>query len=202
MLIGAPARPGGSSPRWTARGLVCTGGLLWIALCGPGCAADGHRPEPYRSHPGLAEALERRAAEACSGHPDGLPARPFRTDGCSRWPDGSWLDCCVEHDIAYWCGGTRDERRRADAALRECVSETSSLGLAMYVGVRVGGHPWWPARFRWGYGRRWPSGYACREERTGSRAGRPERELREGVRAEAPGPVGEAGARRRDPPGP
>ncbi|WP_216662021.1 hypothetical protein [Niveibacterium sp. COAC-50] len=41
--------------------------------------------------------------------------KPFTTDGCSSFPDGTpwqqtlWLDCCVKHDIAYWIGGTKEE---------------------------------------------------------------------------------------------
>ena len=46
--------------------------------------------------------------------------RPFTSDGCSVFPDGTisqsrkWLKCCVEHDKAYWLGGTYAERLAAD----------------------------------------------------------------------------------------
>jgi hypothetical protein len=91
--------------------------------------------------------------------PDTLSS--FSTDGCSRFPDRSvvkgkeWCLCCVAHDRAYWRGGTAEERRKADEALRACVQErTGDAGLAalMYTGVRIGGSPYWPTRFRWGYG--------------------------------------------------
>ena len=55
--------------------------------------------------------------------------KPFTSDGCSLFPDRAlisgddWCDCCFEHDIAYWRGGTRAEREAADAALRDCVAE-------------------------------------------------------------------------------
>jgi hypothetical protein len=39
------------------------------------------------------------------GEPAGTPTRAFLTDGCSWWPDGAWQECCVTHEIAYWCGG-------------------------------------------------------------------------------------------------
>ena len=88
--------------------------------------------------------------------------QPFTTDGCSAFPDGTpeqqdlWLNCCVRHDRAYWKGGTHEERVLADEALRECVAlvgepEISEL---MLLGVRVGGTPYLPTKFRWGYG--WP----------------------------------------------
>ena len=31
----------------------------------------------------------------------------------------------------------------------------------MYIGVRIGGPPWYPVPFRWGYGWDWPHGYDC-----------------------------------------
>ncbi len=88
--------------------------------------------------------------------------RPFTTDGCSVFPDGTsehhslWSACCVKHDVAYWQGGSSDERRVADEALAQCVRavgrpKTASLMLA---GVRMGGTPYLPTSYRWGYG--WP----------------------------------------------
>lgn len=94
--------------------------------------------------------------------------RPFTTDACSLFPDGghrdraSWSDCCVAHDIAYWRGGTADERLRADEALRACVLERTgdaALAKTMFVGVRTGGAPAFPTWYRWGYGWRYGRGY-------------------------------------------
>ena len=87
---------------------------------------------------------------------------PFRSDGCSAFPDGTikqqqlWLRCCVEHDLAYWQGGTYDQRLHADRDLAQCVAATGEAKVAklMLAGVRVGGSPLWPTAFRWGYG--WP----------------------------------------------
>ena len=95
------------------------------------------------------------------------PLKPFTTDGCSDFPDGTsthktlWLACCTEHDKAYWQGGIWDERRKADRALQRCVADVGEPGIAalMLAGVRVGGSPYWPTRFRWGYGWPWPRGY-------------------------------------------
>ncbi|NIB44643.1 hypothetical protein HBA55_33985 [Pseudomaricurvus alkylphenolicus] len=88
--------------------------------------------------------------------------KPFTSDGCSAFPDGSleqrqlWLQCCTEHDYAYWKGGTYKEREDADFALKACVEKVGEeeIALLMLAGVRVGGTPFLPTKFRWGYG--WP----------------------------------------------
>ena len=133
-----------------------------------GCTPTYHRASRYRYDRSAAAALEARADAKCRERrgPLPMPAEPFRTDGCSLWPDGmftgeSWQSCCVEHDIAYWCGGTRGMRRQADEALRQCVAERYHgwMGALMKPGVRVGGAPWVPAYWRWGYGHKYPAGY-------------------------------------------
>lgn len=91
--------------------------------------------------------------------------RPFYSDGCSLFPDGEvgdrklWCDCCFAHDIAYWMGGTREDRKVADQALRSCVLQRTAnprLAAVMYDGVRLGGAPYFPNWYRWAYG--WPYG--------------------------------------------
>lgn len=92
----------------------------------------------------------------------GLDIKAFSSDGCSAFPDGTleqkelWLDCCRAHDYAYWKGGTFSQRLEADEALEACVAETgeAEVALLMLAGVRVGGTPFLPTEFRWGYG--WP----------------------------------------------
>ena len=99
------------------------------------------------------------SVSACAG-----TLRPFTTDGCSLFPDGLpnhknlWLECCIEHDKAYWLGGTYEMRIAADKALKNCVMQVKEPGIAklMLKGVRVGGTPYLPLPFRWGYG--WPYG--------------------------------------------
>lgn len=94
--------------------------------------------------------------------------QPFHSDGCSLFPDGTladktlWQECCVEHDLAYWRGGTREERERADARLRDCILEkTGDRALAglVFDGVRAGGAPVFPTWYRWGYGWNFGRGY-------------------------------------------
>jgi hypothetical protein len=93
--------------------------------------------------------------------------RPFTTDGCSLFPDGNpknktlWLACCEEHDRKYWMGGTKAERLDADLELRACVAATGQPRTAEWMlrGTRLGGTPYLPAGFRWGYGWPYPRGY-------------------------------------------
>ena len=88
--------------------------------------------------------------------------QPFETDGCSSFPDGTvqesdlWLSCCIAHDYAYWKGGTYRDRIDADNALKQCVAGAGEpeIAMLMLVGVRVGGTPFLPTGFRWGFG--WP----------------------------------------------
>lgn len=87
--------------------------------------------------------------------------KPFKSDGCSLFPDRNlitkidWCDCCFEHDISYWQGGTEEDREKADLKLRDCVLEKTGdekLAELMYRGVRFGGSTYFPNWYRWGYG--------------------------------------------------
>ena len=86
---------------------------------------------------------------------------PFSTDGCSLFPDrlqiahADWCSCCLAHDLAYWRGGTYEERLKADQNLQSCVLATTgnaTLADLMYAGVRAGGGPYFFTTYRWGYG--------------------------------------------------
>lgn len=99
-------------------------------------------------------------AAGCAQQPT---LRPFTSDGCSLFPDralvgsASWCNCCLQHDLAYWRGGTQDQRLQADQQLRQCVlHQTGNAALAdsMYAGVRAAGTPHLPTGYRWAYG--WP----------------------------------------------
>lgn len=94
--------------------------------------------------------------------------KPFVSDGCSMFPDGTlfqhrlWSSCCFVHDFAYWKGGTYFERKRADFDLKFCVANKGKprLALLIFVGVRLGGSPFSPMPFRWGYGWRYSKFYS------------------------------------------
>ena len=93
--------------------------------------------------------------------------KPFKSDGCSSFPDGTleqnklWLSCCTAHDYDYWKGGTYTERLESDKALKDCVAKVGEpeVALLMLAGVRVGGTPFFPTTFRWGYGWSYPRFY-------------------------------------------
>ena len=94
--------------------------------------------------------------------PNHVTLNDFTTDGCSLFPDGSfeqpqvWCHCCIAHDKVYWSGGTKEQRRDADLALKQCVATTGHPSIAhlMWLGVRAAGSPNLSTSFRWGYG--WP----------------------------------------------
>jgi len=98
-------------------------------------------------------------------HADTL--KPFSSDGCSAFPDGTfeqkelWLSCCIQHDYDYWQGGTYQQRLTSDLDLKMCVATVGQPEIAalMLAGVRVGGTPYLPTKFRWGYGWSYPRLY-------------------------------------------
>ena len=131
------------------------------------CTASHWRiadPAPWGSESTMFQhdELEKMALNACPLTQDEMLSPKFVSNGCSVWPDAkNYLGCCVQHDLAYWCGGSVAARREADRDLRQCVTEHSS-GLnawLMYLGVRLGGHPLWPMSWRWGFGRHWRGRY-------------------------------------------
>lgn len=98
--------------------------------------------------------------------------KPFTTDGCSLWIDGTleqpnlWRHCCVAHDLDYWKGGSEAQRKASDERIQACVKEAQGKGMANYIytNVRWGGSPYWMNHYRWGYGWDyfdgvWPRGY-------------------------------------------
>ena len=85
----------------------------------------------------------------------------FTSDGCSMSPDGSvilvkteFIPCCVQHDVAYWAGGTAQQKLEADNNLRICITQNSNafVGSIYYRSVRFAGGPHLPTAFHWGYG--------------------------------------------------
>jgi hypothetical protein len=134
--------------------------VLMAAAVTSGCVAR-HSIRPYDRDPEAARKIEDDAVAYCrTQRPEPMPPKTFTTDGCSRWPDGTWKDCCVRHDMAYWCGGSFDQRMAADRTLQACVEDKTnsrSLACMMRAGVFIGGAQALPTSFRWGYGWPWPS---------------------------------------------
>lgn len=89
--------------------------------------------------PGHWERVRQRAAE-------------LNSDGCT-WVADFFLDCCLEHDIAYRTGcdvdGNPTTRAETDARFRRCIQSRSKLGRFSpmswwrWAGVRVLGRKLW-----------------------------------------------------------
>lgn len=79
-------------------------------------------------------------------------AKELHSDGCSHAKDW-YLDCCLQHDIAYRQGcsvdGTPMTRTHADAQFRHCIQQRSPLGRCSpmswvrWTGVRLFGWVGW-----------------------------------------------------------
>ena len=84
-------------------------------------------------------------------------------DGCSggmslawRWLfkcPPPWEGCCDAHDQPYAEGGTASQRKAADVHLLRCVIATGHpwWAVLMFIMVRLGGVPWLPLPWRWGF---------------------------------------------------
>jgi hypothetical protein len=79
-----------------------------------------------------------------------------KSDGCTLIAEGKIHDCCVAHDKEYFQGGTRHQRRNSDKRLYECVCKKGGwdkfFAPFIWLGVRIGGLPFLPTKFRWGFG--------------------------------------------------
>jgi hypothetical protein len=95
--------------------------------------------------------------------------RPFETDGCTAWREGTianpkqWRHCCVKHDLRFWAGGTSPGRPAADLELRDCVAATGARleAITMYLGVRAGSYS--PRKFA---GKQWGNAWSAKRTRT------------------------------------
>lgn len=104
---------------------------------------------------------------------EGLPAfdPELHSDGCSGGMSAlyaklaflhpvhgnelRWRSCCVIHDKAYYYGGGKAKKKEADQELRACVTRivgNDFLGKLMEAAVDIGGGPYLPTPYRWGYG--------------------------------------------------
>jgi hypothetical protein len=86
--------------------------------------------------------------------------KPFVTDNCTMFVDGTvsnpflWRDCCVEHDLRYWFGGSSSSQDFSDLQLKSCVTKKSGTFYAnlIYYGVRAGHHFPIKHKYVWGWG--------------------------------------------------
>lgn len=70
-----------------------------------------------------------------------------------------WYAACIAHDWAYYKGGTREERLKADRELYNAVKNTGHpiWAIIIYVAVRIGGSFYWP--WKWGFKYDWFTKY-------------------------------------------
>ncbi len=89
----------------------------------------------------------------------------FVTDGCSVVADLDQSACCIRHDWAYWKGGSKKDRRKADKEFFQCIWKTSNFPILApfrWLGVRIGGARFWRRKgVSWNYG--W-NGFKWRDE--------------------------------------
>lgn len=93
--------------------------------------------------------------------------KPFVSDGCSYWPEGTqsnktkWIRCCIVHDLAYWQGGSELQKEQVDKEFNNCIEKVEGELMAdlMETGVEWGGTPRFQTDFRWGYGWNYNRGY-------------------------------------------
>ncbi len=98
------------------------------------------------------------AAQTKQNSPVATVPADYVSDGCSRFPDGDYIDCCYEHDKSYFVGGSWKTRWRADKKLYKCVAAKEGfkhklIAPVMWSGVRIFGAPFLPTPFRWGFGK-------------------------------------------------
>lgn len=123
--------------------IIGSASFLMMLLCLTSLAvAMGSKPEPPKQTPVPNDFI----FDGCSVVPEGYPWDPNQ--------EYLWCECCIDHDIAYWRGGTWVDRRLADAQLGQCVQEKTGipeLGAAFFLGTEIGGSPYWKQPYRWGY---------------------------------------------------
>lgn len=89
-----------------------------------------------------------------AGHSQVTSRALLVSDGCTWFPEGAWHACCVQHDERYFIGGSLRQKLDADRSLAACVSRAGHplVGSLMFLGTQLGGIPWLPTPFRWGFG--------------------------------------------------
>ncbi len=105
----------------------------------------------------------------CLSDPSQSGIKKFTTDYCTNFPEGTrqvpelWKHCCLTHDLYFWAGGAKEDRRKADLELRECIENTGALNQSwlMYFAVRAGSYsPIKYSNYKWNNG--WNDGRQIR----------------------------------------
>jgi hypothetical protein len=87
--------------------------------------------------------------------------KEFKSDYCTNFPEGTrefphqWKHCCLIHDLYFWAGGDKGDRKQADLELKSCITQSGSPYIArlMYLAVRAGSYS--PVKYpdrKWGNG--------------------------------------------------
>lgn len=88
------------------------------------------------------DADQARAAQYLVEHDLPTPDQPFLRDGCTLWPDKlpghDFNEACLQHDIAYWAGGSDELHRQTNIEFRYNVAKTGPLGPALGVIMAIG----------------------------------------------------------------
>ncbi len=97
--------------------------------------------------PETTDTMHTQALEYGEKHGKVVPPQPFVYDGCTFFFDtlmgSDFNEACFKHDIAYWYGGSKEERVRVDKEFRDAVHEGGMMGVALqhpvYATVRIFG---------------------------------------------------------------
>lgn len=97
--------------------------------------------------PQTSETMYRQSMVYGTAYGKETPPRPFVYDGCTFFLDSlftsDFTEACSVHDMAYWYGGTGEERKNADKKLREDLKKTGTFGYIVsypaYIAVRLFG---------------------------------------------------------------
>ena len=135
-------------------------------------SANGFAQQP-KSTAAILKKIANTKQKDLWGRVEGIPTFDAKrhSDGCSGGMSATytklemlhpifgktlpWRQCCVVHDKVYYYAGSRTEKQQADTALKNCVSEivgNKILGIVMQDAVFIGGVPYFPTTYRWGYG--------------------------------------------------
>ncbi len=84
----------------------------------------------------------------------------FETDFCTMFVEGTkenpelWKDCCIEHDLRYWFGGSSKDQDLADERLKACVEKKGekTWAIIMYNAIRLGHYSPVKHKYQWSWG--------------------------------------------------